>query len=39
MPVEVLSSIKVLSQPEFHAIDERVMRLVFDVHNQYGPVL
>src|SRR5688572_33288974 len=36
MPVELSSSIRILSQAEFHAIAERVMRTVFDVHNEYG---
>jgi GxxExxY protein len=36
MPVELSSSIRILSQAEFHAIDERVMRIVFNVHNEYG---
>jgi GxxExxY protein len=36
MPVELSSSIRILSQAEFHAVDERVMRIVFDVHNEYG---
>jgi len=36
MPVELSSSIRILSQAEFHEIDERVMRIVFDVHNEYG---
>jgi GxxExxY protein len=36
MPIEIFSPVRVLSQSEFHAIDEKVMRIVFDVHNEYG---
>jgi hypothetical protein len=36
MPVEVSVPIKVLSQSEFHKIDEEVMRIIFNVHNEYG---
>lgn len=39
MPIEVSTEIKVYDQEEFHALDRRVMGVVFDVHNDFGRLL
>jgi GxxExxY protein len=39
MPIEVATKIHVLGQEEFHALDRRLMGIVFDVHNQFGRFL
>jgi GxxExxY protein len=39
MPVEVATKIEVFDQERFHALDRRVMRIVFDVHNDLGGLL
>lgn len=39
MPIEVSTEIKVYGQEEFHALDRRIMRIVFDVHNEFGRLL
>src|SRR5262245_18774383 len=39
MPIHVESQIYVYGQEEFHAIDWRIMRIVFDVHNEFGRFL
>lgn len=39
MPITVASEIVVLTQDEFHAMDHRVMGMVFDVHNEFGRLL
>ncbi len=36
MPIEVATEIRVLDQEEFHALDRRLMGIVFDVHNEFG---
>jgi GxxExxY protein len=39
MPIEVMTPIRPLEQEAFHALDRRVMRIVFDVHNEFGRLL
>jgi GxxExxY protein len=39
MPIEVSTPIQVLDQEQFHALDRKVMRIVFDVHNEFGRLL
>lgn len=39
MPIEVATDIRVLDQEEFHAFDRTLMRIVFDVHNEFGRCL
>lgn len=39
MPIEVSVPIDVFNQEQFHALDRRVMRIVFDVHNEFGRLL
>ena len=39
MPIEVATTIQALDQETFHALDHRVMRVVFDVHNEFGRLL
>jgi GxxExxY protein len=39
MPIEVLTRIEVLDQESFHALDRRIMRIVFNVHNRLGRLL
>jgi GxxExxY protein len=39
MPVEIPTDIRVLGQEEFHALDRQLMRIVFDVHNEFGRFL
>ena len=39
MPIEVATKIHVLGQEEFHALDRKLMGIVFDVHNQFGRFL
>jgi GxxExxY protein len=36
MPIHVAVPVRRITQDEFHAIDYRVMRVVFDVHNELG---
>ena len=36
MPIEVNTRIQAFDQEEFHALDRRIMRVVFDVHNEFG---
>jgi GxxExxY protein len=36
MPIEVATKIEVFDQEEFHALDRKLMRMVFDVHNEFG---
>ncbi len=36
MPIIVNSEIRVFSEPEFHALAEQVIGVVFDVHNDFG---
>lgn len=39
MPIEIPSDIRALDQEEFHALDRKLMRIVFDVHNEFGRFL
>jgi GxxExxY protein len=39
MPIEVSTRILLLGQDEFHALDRKLMGIVFDVHNQFGRFL
>jgi len=39
MPIEVNVPIEILNQEQFHALDRQVMRIVFDVHNEFGRLL
>lgn len=39
MPIEVSVPIQVFEQEQFHALDRQVMRIVFDVHNEFGRLL
>ena len=39
MPIEVKTEIIVLDQPEFYALNPKVLRIVFDVHNEFGRFL
>jgi len=39
MPIEIPTDICVLDQEAFHALDRKVMRIVFDVHNEFGRFL
>ncbi len=39
MPIEVASEIRVFDQDEFYAMDERVMAVIFAVHNEFGRLL
>jgi GxxExxY protein len=39
MPIEIATTIQPLDQEAFHALDRRVMRVVFDVHNEFGCLL
>jgi GxxExxY protein len=39
MPIQVSRRIEVFDQERFHAVDRKVMRVVFDVHNEFGRLL
>ena len=39
MPINVAAQIEVFSREEFHALDKKLMRIVFDVHNDFGRFL
>jgi GxxExxY protein len=39
MPIELPTSIAVISQDEFHKIDERMLGHAFAIHNQFGRLL
>jgi GxxExxY protein len=39
MPIELSKPIASVSQDEFHAIDKRMMRHAFAIHNQFGRML
>jgi hypothetical protein len=36
MPIEVSTEIEACDQQEFHALDRRIIGVVFDVHNEFG---
>jgi GxxExxY protein len=39
MPIEVATRIEPCDQETFHALDRRIMRAVFDIHNEFGRLL
>src|SRR5579859_383265 len=39
MPIEVAAAVRRFDQEEFHSLDRRIMPLVFDVHNEFGPLM
>lgn len=39
MPIEVQTQIKIFNQEEYHALNRQVLRIVFDVHNDFGRFL
>lgn len=39
MPITVATEIQVLDQEQFHALDKKLMRVAFDVHNEFGRFL
>jgi GxxExxY protein len=39
MPIKVASEIRLFDQEEFHALDRKLMGVIFDVHNEFGRFL
>jgi GxxExxY protein len=39
MPIETSTQIRALDQESFHALDRVVMRVVFDIHNEFGRLM
>ncbi len=39
MPIELSTEIQACDQEAFHALDRRIMGVVFDVHNEFGRLL
>ena len=39
MPIEIQSEIRIFGQEEFHSLTRQVLRLAFDVHNDFGRLL
>ncbi len=39
MPIEVSTEIHAISQDQYHQIDRQVLRLAFEIHNEYGRLL
>ena len=39
MPIEVSTLIQAQDQEEFHALDRRIMGVVFEVHNEFGRLM
>jgi len=39
MPIKVETEIQVFDQEHFHSLDKKLMRIVFDVHNEFGRFL
>ncbi len=39
MPMVVSTEILVFSQPEFHTLSAKLLRIIFDVHNEFGRFL
>ena len=39
MPIEVASEIRLFDQEAFHALDRKLLGIVFDVHNEFGRFL
>ena len=39
MPIEVNTQLRIFNQEEFHALDYRVMGIIFKMHNEFGRFL
>jgi GxxExxY protein len=39
MPIEVGTNIRPCNQEEFHELDRQVMGIIFEVHNEFGPLM
>ena len=39
MPIEIATTIEPCDQETFHGLDRRIMREVFDIHNEFGRLL
>ncbi len=39
MPIEIHSQVEVFNQEEFHAMARHVLRMAFDLHNEFGRLL
>src|SRR6266496_4235743 len=39
MPIEVTTEIEVFNQQQFHALGAKLLRIIFDVHNEFGRFL
>ena len=39
MPIEISTAIEALEQEQFHALDRQIMGIIFDIHNEFGPLL
>jgi GxxExxY protein len=39
MPIEISTAIEAYDQETFHAVDRRIMGVVFDVHNEFGRLM
>jgi len=39
MPIKCFEQVRAIEQEDFHQIDKRVMRVAFDVHNEFGRFL
>src|SRR5215510_5561805 len=39
MPIKVATEIQVFDQEHFHSLDRHLMRIIFDVHNEFGRFL
>ena len=39
MPITIATPIRIYTQDEFHALDRRIMGVVFEVHNEFGRLL
>ena len=39
MPIDVGCTIRACNQEEFHALDHRIMGVIFELHNEFGRLL
>ena len=39
MPIDMTTDVVVLTQPEFHTLTSMLLRIIFDVHNEFGRFL
>src|SRR5690348_11638496 len=39
MSIEISTAIQAFDQEKFHTLDRRVMGIIFDIHNEFGPLL